>query len=259
MKLLSLLLASLMLSPLLFAQSSEFPPPPPKSGYDFLSQEMRDIQDDEFLNPGMLAVEQGHELYLDRGDEDNSCADCHGEDGEKLDVNAIAAYPKFDRQQDTLLTLQDRINVCWTERLERFPMMYDEAALVKLEAYVRHIANGQTINVVNDENTAPWFELGKSLYNRRFGQMDMTCQHCHVIYQGQYLRGQKLTQGQTNGFPVYRFKSDRITSLHKRFDECFVQLRAQPYEKGSREYKALEYYMALLSNGLKVETPGVRF
>jgi len=73
------------------------------------------------------------------------------------------------------------------------------------------------------------------------------------------LRGHKLTQGQTNGFPVYRFGTDRITSLHRRYNECFVQLRAEPYEKGSEEYRALEYYMGVLSNGLQIETPGVRF
>ena len=237
----------------------DFAIPEAKSGYEFLSQEMRDIQDDDFLNPGMQAVDAGREHYLDRGDEDNGCADCHGKEGEKLAPASLAAYPKFDAHYNRLMTLQDRIHACWTDRLDRFPMMYDEKKLVELETFIRHLAQGQTIAVKQDEAATEWFELGKSLYNKRFGQMGMTCQHCHVIYQGRFMRGNRLTQGQSNGFPVYRFKSDKVTSLHKRFDECFVQLRATPYEKGSREYKALEYYMAILSNGLKVETPGVRF
>ena len=120
-------------------------------------------------------------------------------------------------------------------------------------------ALGETINIDVNHGTMPTYRLGEELYNQRFGQMGMTCHHCHVQYQGLMLRGQKLTQGQTNGFPVYRFGSSRITSLHRRFNECFVQLRAEPFEVGSEEYRALEYYMGVMSNGLQVETPGVRF
>ena len=241
-------------------QADEFTLPPVKSGYDFLSRDMQAVQDDDFLSPGMAAVEEGRELFHRTDEEGKSCADCHGTDGEKLSSARIASFPRFDSKRDQLMTLQNRIQVCWTERLDRFPdLLYDEPRLIRLEAFVRNLARGEVINVEVDPAGSDWYEKGKRFYNTRFGQMDMTCQHCHVIYQGQLLRGQRLTQGQSNGFPVYRFNSDRVTSLHQRFDECFEQLRAAPYEAGSDEYRALEYYMGTLSNGLKVETPGVRF
>jgi len=247
-------LAVLLLPVIVFAEDL----PEPISGYDFLGPEMRQIQDDEFLNPGMEAVEAGHELFNWPGDEERACADCHGANGDKLDLKAIAAYPRFETRYNRLMTLQERINACWTDNLDRFSLVYDDEKLLLLETFVRNKAKGEVIQVLNDERARDMYQLGALIYKERFGQMGMTCHQCHVVYQGRYLRGSKLTQGQTNGFPVYRFKSDRLTSLHRRYNECFVQLRSVPYEVGGEEYRALEYYMAIMSNGLKIETPGVR-
>lgn len=253
-------LVLMMLSVSLAAIENEFTPPPAVSGYDFLSKDMQSVQDDDFLNPGMVAVEAGREYFNEVDESGQSCASCHGGDGETLDLEKVAAYPRYDTERAQLMTLQDQVLACWTDRLDRFPgLLYNEPKSVSLETFVKSRARGQTINVVRDPAAEDMYELGKTMYNTRFGQMGMTCQHCHIIYQGKLMRGQRLTQGQSNGFPVYRFNSDRLTSLHERFDECFDQLRAVPYEKGGREYRALEYYMGTLSNGLKVETPGVRF
>ena len=233
--------------------------PFPTSGYDFLPDDMKEIQDDDFLNPGMDTVDKGLMHFQDEEYESSSCANCHGDHGEYLNREKIAGYPRYSEEHERVITLQEQINLCGIEKLDRFPLEYDEDKLVALETFVRSKANGQIINVEVSDESRDFFELGKSLYNRRFGQMGMTCSHCHVQYQGIMLRGSKLTQGQTNGFPVYRIDSRQITTIHQRYNECFLQLRAEPYQRGSKEYRALEYYMGVLSNGLKVETPGVRY
>ncbi|MGD2116821.1 MAG: sulfur oxidation c-type cytochrome SoxA [Chromatiales bacterium] len=232
---------------------------PVVSGYEFLSDETKEIQDDDFLNPGMATVELGRELFNAPADDGPACAECHGVDGEKLDVKKISAYPLYDAPHASVLTLQDRIHICWEDKLERFPISYDEPDAVALETFVRHLARGEPVRTEVNEDSREFYELGKKLYYTRFGQINMSCQHCHIQHQGQMLRGQQLTHGQSNGFPVYRFVSDRITSLHRRLNECFVQMRAESFEAGSEEYKALEYYMSVMGKGLKIETPGVRF
>jgi sulfur-oxidizing protein SoxA len=93
----------------------------------------------------------------------------------------------------------------------------------------------------------------------RFGQLDMACVHCHDYYQGEHLRGQQLSQGQTNGFPEYRLGSGHITTFQRRVAECFVSFRAQPFYFGSEELINLEVYVAARGNGLKIETPAVRY
>ena len=62
----------------------------PVSGYDYLTPEMQEMQDDEFGNPGMLAVDAGAELFTTPGNNRKSCADCHDADGSKLNADHIA-------------------------------------------------------------------------------------------------------------------------------------------------------------------------
>ena len=38
----------------------------PRSGYEFIKPETRVMQDDDFANPGLLAVERGEELFNEK-------------------------------------------------------------------------------------------------------------------------------------------------------------------------------------------------
>jgi len=232
----------------------------PVSGYTFLTPETQAMQGDEFENPGMVTVDKGEALFREhREHEEYSCASCHGDNGEKLDLEKLASYPRYDRNLGGLVTLQDQIGQCWETNLDRFPLMYDAAELVALETYVRNKAIGERINIQTEGPMEDLLQQGEVLYQTRFGQIGMACQHCHVQHQGQMLRGQRLTQGQANGFPEYRLAKGEITSLHKRMRQCFISFRAEPFDPGSDEFKLLELYLMSRGNGLKIETPAVRF
>lgn len=232
----------------------------PVSGYAFLDDSTRAMQDDEFENPGMVAVDKGRELFHElREAEEYRCADCHEEDGAGLSPAGIARYPVFEVNFGGLVTLQRRINYCWEIHMDRFPLPPGDGQLIALETYVRHLAQGEPVNVQTDGDMAPLIARGEQLYHTRFGQLDLACQHCHLQHQGQRLRGQTLSQGQSNGFPEYRLGKGRITSFQQRLAECFVSFRAEPFEPGSEEADLLELYNASRGNGLPIETPAVRF
>jgi sulfur-oxidizing protein SoxA len=79
--------------------------------YEYIKQSTRDIQDDDFENPGMLTVEQGQQLFnMTAEGPGKSCAACHGSEGEDLDVTRIARYPVHNGSG--LMTLQKQINSC---------------------------------------------------------------------------------------------------------------------------------------------------
>lgn len=99
----------------------------------------------------------------------------------------------------------------------------------------------------------------EKLLRSRYGQVDAACHQCHDYYAGRQFRGQALTQGQSNGFPVYRFTAGHMSGLQERFTECLSKLRAEPYPPGSEEYLNLEVYMSARSNGLTIETPAIRY
>lgn len=232
----------------------------PVSGYAFIDESTRAMQDDDFENPGMVAVDQGAALFNEhREAEEYSCASCHDADGAGLNVAEIARYPIYNANLGGLVTLQKRVNYCWEIHMDRFPLTPGHKDLIVLETFVRNRAKGEPVNVQTDGDMVPLIARGAELFNTRFGQLDIACQHCHVQHQGLMLRGQKLSQGQANGFPEYRLGKGRITSFQQRLDECFVSFRAEPFEAGSDEADLLELYVNSRGNGLPIETPAVRF
>ncbi|HHH13660.1 MAG TPA: hypothetical protein ENJ98_05435, partial [Thiolapillus brandeum] len=105
----------------------------PVSGSAFLSEETRQMQEDEFANPGMETVEYGRKLFHRPDEEGHSCADCHGAEGVRLDKRRIATFPRYSEEQERPVTLQEQINICWEERMDNFPYVYDCRELVGLE------------------------------------------------------------------------------------------------------------------------------
>ena len=231
----------------------------PKSGYDYLMAETKEMQDDDFLNPGATALEDGLEMFNTPGANGKSCGSCHGEEGEDLDVKRIAAYPVYDEKLKKPVTLQQRIHSCWTDNLGNQPLKYDGSEVLNLEVFVRNRAHGEPVNVKTDGPVQPFWEHGKELYYERSGQLDMACTLCHDNYAGLKLRAQTLSQGQTNGFPNYRLKNGRINGMQSRFSGCYGQFRAKGREKGGDDFTALELYVNSRGNGLPIETPSVRF
>jgi sulfur-oxidizing protein SoxA len=229
------------------------------SGYDYLRPEMQAMEDDPFSNPGMLVVGQGQTLFSSPGKNGKSCADCHGEDGSGLDPKRIARYPVYSEDLKRPLTLHGRIQRCWMERLGNPPVTYRDEELLALETFVRHLARGQPVNVDVGGALAPYYASGEELFHTRFGQVDIACHQCHDDHAGRMFRGQVLSQGQSNGFPVYRFTEGQVVGLQERITQCLTKLRAEPFAEDSPESLALEVYLSARSNGLPIETPAIRY
>ena len=229
----------------------------PRSGYEFIKQATRDMQDDDFENPGLLTVEKGQRLFNRKpAGAGKACAECHGADGSGLDRKAIARYPVYNGKE--LVTLQKQISVC-RENNGGSSLPTDHPELVSLETFVRNRAIGEPVNVQTDGAVAELLKKGEELYTVRYGLIDMSCQHCHGFYPGTMIRGQKISEGQANGFPAYRLDIGEITNLHQRINQCLSLMRAEPFEAGSEELNLLGLYIMSRSNGLKIETPAVRY
>jgi sulfur-oxidizing protein SoxA len=230
-----------------------------KSGYEFIKPSTRAMQDDDFENPGMLTVEQGQELFNSRQEgAGKACAECHGEDGSGLDTKSIARYPIYSEKQGGIVTLQKSISNC-RNNIGSEPLPANHPELIALETFVRSRAFGEAVNVQTDGPMAELLEKGEKIYQTRYGLIDMSCQHCHTFYPGQMIRGQKISQGQGNGFPAYRLDIGEMTNLHQRIQQCLTSMRAEPFADDSDEIKNLGAYLMSRSNGLKIETPAVRY
>ena len=231
----------------------------PRSGYEFIKPETRIMQDDDFSNPGLIAVERGEELFNQtHNSSGKSCAGCHGEAGEKLDTREIARYPVYNSNTKEIVTLQKRISNCRSTITDK-TLVADHPDLVALETFVRSRAHGEAVNVQVDGPVSELLKKGEKLYKTRYGLIDMSCYHCHDLYPGQMIRGQKISQGQGNGFPAYRLATGEITNLRQRIQQCLSLLRAEPFATDSEEISLLGFYLMSRSNGLAIETPAVRY
>lgn len=217
------------------------------------------MQQDEFSNPGFQTVDAGAELFATAAENGKSCASCHGIRGQKLQPQRIARYPVYSEALGKPVTLQGQIHACWTEQLGKPPMKYDHKDAIGLESFVRNLAEGRRIDVQINGPMQSHYEAGRKFFYQPSGQLDMACAHCHERYVGTRLRAQVLSQGQSNGFPVYRLANNRVNSLHQRIRQCQNLLRAAYQKAGSDDYIDLEVFMNARSNGLRIETPAIRY
>lgn len=229
-----------------------------RSGYTFAEPETRAMQDDDFNNPGMLWLDQGENIWTAvDGEAGKSCASCHNDAATSM-KGVGASYPKYDAKLGKLVNLEQRINQCRTEGMKAEAWKWESSPLLGATAYVKMQSRGMPVDVKVDGPAAPFFEKGKQFYYTRRGQMDLACKHCHEDNADNFVRAELLSQGQTNGFPLYRLKWQKFGSLHRRFAGCNDEIRAEPFPMGSDEYVNLELYVAWRGRGLPVETPAVR-
>ena len=229
-----------------------------QSGYLFLDAATRALQDDDFQNPGGFALMRGEQLWsTPDGTTGKSCASCHGP-AETAMKGVASRYPAYDPEAGGLLNLELRINREREVRMGAAPLAYESDAMLALSAYISAQSRGMPIDVQVDGPAVDYFEAGQSFYFRRRGQLDLACSQCHDDLIGQKLRGDTISQGQINGFPLYRLMWRRLASRHRMFEWCNTSLRAEPYPYGSEEYLALELYIAWRGRGLPIESPAVR-
>ena len=229
------------------------------SGWHYRTEETRRLETDSFENPGMLAVEQGEEIWNTvEGTEGKSCASCHDDVAvSMLDVGAT--YPKWDPTTSKPINIAQRINQCRTENMGAEPYEFDDSNQKAMTAYIKNQSLGTPLQIDLEEgDMQEWWDRGKEKYYTRTGQLDMSCATCHEKYNGKHIRADHLSQGNVNGFPTYRLKQSDLVSVQNRFRGCIRDTRAEIPEAFSDELMALEVYVTWRGTGLAVETPAVR-
>jgi len=240
------------------AAAADIPAAERRSGYEFMGRETRAMQDDDAANPGMLSVLDGEALWRRaEGPAGKSCASCHGE--ARAGMRGVAArYPAFDTARGRPVDLEGRINLCRTERQEGPALVYESRELLALTAYVAYQSRGRPIAVADDPKTRPFLAAGREIFERRQGQLNLSCAQCHDDNWGQRLAGVPIPQAHPTGYPVYRLEWQNLGSLQRRLRNCFIGMRAEPYPNDAPEIVELELYLAWRARDLPIETPAVR-
>jgi sulfur-oxidizing protein SoxA len=233
-------------------------PDPLKSGIEFSGAEVRALQQDDFSSPAMLWVTRGEKLWSEpAGKSEKSCAGCH-QDARSSMKGVSTRYPKVDPGTAKLTNIEGRINQCRTQNQQAAPLRYESDELLSLTAYLGMQSRGLPVNVAIDMQNRGNFDRGKDIFYTRMGQMNLACTHCHDRNFGRKLLNDTISQGHGNPYPAYRLEWQTVGSLHRRLRACFFGVRAELPAAGSQDLLDLELFLAWRSQGLKVETPGVR-
>jgi len=134
------------------AFTADIPAAERRSGSEFIGRETRAMQDDD-ANPGMLAVLDGEALWSrGEGPVGKSCASCHG-DARGSMKGVAARYPAFEAALGRPIDLEQRINLCQTDRQKTAPLPFDSRDLLALTAFVVHLWKGQPIVIPDNPQT----------------------------------------------------------------------------------------------------------
>jgi len=211
------------------AGAAEIAPADRKSGYEFLSRETRAMQDDDAANPGMLWVLEGATLWARK--------------------TGAAGRPQ---------TLEQRVNTCRVDRQQAPALGWESRELLALTAWIARQSRGLPVEIAGDERTRPFVEAGRATFERRQGQMNLSCRQCHDDYWGRRLAGTAIPQAHPTGYPLYRLEWQGLGSLQRRLRNCLFGMRAEPYAFGAPEMVDLELFLMWRARGMLMESPAVR-
>jgi sulfur-oxidizing protein SoxA len=265
------------ISVLLFASSSVADPESDRKAFvDYFNKRFPDVATESYVNgiyaidkeayeqwldieefpPYEIAIEEGEQLFNTAFADGKGYADCFKNGGVGIRQN----YPYFDSARKQVVTLELAINECREKHGEK-PLGYKKGAIASISAYMASTSRGNTFDItIPDKSALAAYEDGKQYFYSKRGQLNFSCADCHVSNASMQIRADKLSAalGHPTHFPVYRSKWGEMGTLHRRFDGCNKQVRANPLPAQGEAYRNLEYFLTYMSNGLEVNGPGAR-
>jgi len=221
--------------------------------YIYSADKMAQWEAAEEFPPYLDSIDAGEAHY----NKDKAVFDkCFGTDVSKIRVQ----YPYFDESAKQVVTLEGAINKCRTDAgLKAYGLK--KGALAQVSAYLAYNARGQKIDVKIESDAAKAaYAAGRDFFIKPRGQLNLSCAKCHVDNSGRKARANTLSPllGHTTHFPVFRAKWQALGTLHRRYEGCQKNMRAEPYKAQSETYRNLEFYQAYSSQGLEINGPGYR-
>lgn len=210
----------------------------------------------EEFPPYEFAVDSGKALFEMPFANGGTYAGCFANGGIGVKQN----YPYFDTTANEVVTLELTINRCRISNGEQ-PLAYKTGDMASLAAYMAFTSRGNRFAVaIPNEAAYEAYQQGKKFFYSKRGQLNFACADCHMRVSGQKLRADILSPalGHPTGFPVYRAKWEDMGTLHRRYIGCNRNIGAMPLAAQSTEYRNLEFFQTILSNGLAINGPSSR-
>jgi sulfur-oxidizing protein SoxA len=232
-----------------------------RSGLEFAGRDVKAMQADAQANPAQLWLAQGRDRWeAPAGAAHRACSSCHGDIGRMKGV--AVSFPRVHAATGRLFNLEDQVRHCISERQQAPVPAFESDELLALAAVITQASDGLPLRSPTDAALLsvllPHRLAGAELYQRRQGQLNLACTHCHDRHWGQRFYTDLLSQGQPNAYPLYRLEWQRLGSLERRLRSCYTGIRAEPPAYGDLALRQLSLYLNWRAEGLAIEVPAVR-
>ncbi|AMO35950.1 sulfur oxidation c-type cytochrome SoxA [Thauera humireducens] len=213
-----------------------------------------------------LVIDEGREVFHRKNADGQSCASCHGDNGEKL-KGVYARLPKFNTRLGRVVVGPTQIEACATERLGQQDWRVDTRANSVLDMYVASLSDGAVVDVdvASEGPLKAAYLKGRDLFFKRTGQFHYACASCHTPPSvGNYLRGQRPTTffGDAAQYPIYHFPYAlpgddlaHVFTLQHQIRSCQQLSRMHQGKEGSPSMTAIEVFLKASANGYPMSIP----
>ena len=226
-------------------------------------------------NPADLYVDSGAEIWKKKaGPKDASLEKCDLGLGPGKVKGAYAQLPRYFKDTNKVQDLESRLLTCMeklqgvdTTEIVKAPFTSQKKGdLIALTAYVSSESKGMKVKVpLAHPKEKQMFDLGRRLFFYEAGPYDFACATCHG-QEGKRIRLQDLPyinspEGAAKGWttwPAYRVSSGQMWSMQWRINDCFRQQRFPEPIYASDVTVAISSFMAGMSNGSTMQTPGIK-
>jgi sulfur-oxidizing protein SoxA len=228
-----------------------------RSGIEFAGRDVKALQADALTNPAQLWLEQGRVLWdAPAGASQRACTACHGPAESMKGV--APKFPRVNAATGQLFNLEDQIRHCRSQHQQASAPAFESDELLALSLLVTQASQGLPLRTEIDATLLPHLRAGEALFKRRQGQLNLSCAQCHDNNWGRRLYTDALSQGQPNGYPLYRLEWQKLGSLERRLRSCFAGVRAELPQWGELGQRQLSLYLKWRGEGLLIEVPAVR-
>ena len=211
----------------------------------------------EEFPPYEFAVEKGKQMFNTPFKNGKTYGDCFPNKGIGIRQN----YPMFDAKSGKVITLEVAVNRCREANGEK-PYNYKKSEMAAITAYMAFTSRGKPmdIKIPNDPRALAAYKKGEEYFYTRRGQQNFSCASCHVQSPGMHIRTEVLAPalGILNALPIYRSAWGGMGTTSRRITSCNSQIRATPLKPNDELYRAVEYYLSYMANGLPISGPGAR-
>ena len=178
----------------------------------------------------------------------------------------VGNYPMFDEAKGKVITLTTAVMNCVKDQglpVGKKAWNYDTGLTTDVEAYMAYASQEAEKKVdikITSAKAAAAYENGKKLFYTQRGYLELSCAECHVQGTGQRVRLEYMssTLGHITHFPVFRSTKEKLLTIENRVRGC-VKDTGQVKPKHDGKFASdLIYFMAYMSNGMKLSGPDIR-